>query len=41
MTPLDVRPPLTGTFWSWIVPALLFVIAFGATWLLYKRFSGD
>ena len=41
MEPLTAIPPLTGFFWSWIVPVLLFAIAFGATWLLYKRFSKD
>lgn len=41
MEPLTAAQPLTGFFWSWIVPGLLFLIAFGATWLLYKRFSKD
>jgi hypothetical protein len=35
----EMISPLTeGLFWSWIVPAALFVIAFGATWLLYRSF---
>ena len=38
---VPVAAPLTGVFWSWIVPVLLFAVAFGATWLLYKRFSKD
>lgn len=31
-------PLAEGLFWSWIVPAALFAIAFGATWLLYRGF---
>jgi hypothetical protein len=41
MEPLTTTQPLTGFFWSWVVPVLLFVIAFGATWLLYRKFSKD
>ena len=33
-----VSPLAEGLLWSWIVPATLFVIAFGATWLLYRSF---
>lgn len=41
MENLPVGPPLGGVFWSWIVPAALFFVAFAATWLLYRRFSKD
>ncbi len=37
---LPVESPLSGTFWTWVVPVVLFAIAFGATWLLYRHFSG-
>ncbi len=37
--PLPVSAPLGGVFWTWVVPVLLFGIALGATWLLYRHFS--
>jgi len=40
MQPLPVESPLSGPFWTWVVPTLLFLVSFGATWLLYRRFSG-
>ena len=36
---LPVTSPIGGFFWTWIVPVLLFGIAFVATWLLYRHFS--
>jgi hypothetical protein len=36
---LTAAPLSAGLFWSWIVPALLFGIAAGATWLLYRHFA--
>lgn len=36
---LATEPVLQGVFWSWVVPALLFLIAFVATWMLYRHFS--
>ena len=36
---LPVESPLSGIFWTWVVPVVLFAIAFGATWALYKHFS--
>lgn len=36
---LPVTSPLSGVFWTWVVPILLFGIAFTATWLLYRHFS--
>jgi len=41
MEALPATSPLHGVFWSWVVPAALFIVAFGATWLLYRRFSRD
>jgi len=37
--PLPVASPLTGFFWSWIVPVVLFGISLTATWLLYRHFA--
>jgi len=36
---LPATSPLGGIFWSWVVPAVLFGIAFVATWLLYRHFA--
>jgi hypothetical protein len=38
--PLPAQPPFGGAIWSYVVPALLFAIAFGATILLYRHFAG-
>ena len=38
--PLPAEPPFGGVMWSFVVPAVLFVIAAGATVLLYRRFAG-
>lgn len=38
--PLAATSPISGVFWSWVVPILLFCIAFGATWALYRHFAG-
>lgn len=37
--PLPVSSPLSGFFWTWIVPVVLFGIAAVATWMLYRHFS--
>lgn len=37
--PIPAEPPLSGPFWTWVVPVLLFAVAFFATWALYRRFS--
>ena len=37
--PIPAVAPLSGFFWVWVVPALLFALAFFATWALYRRFS--
>jgi hypothetical protein len=39
--PIPADPPIGGPLWSYVVPAVLFGIAFVATWLLYRRFSRD
>ena len=38
--PLPAEPPFGGVMWSFVVPAILFLIAFGATVLLYRHFAG-
>lgn len=40
MTPLPAEPPIGGPFWELVVPALLFLIATGATVMLYRHFAG-
>lgn len=37
--PLPVGSPLSGFFWTWLVPVALFGIAALATWLLYRHFA--
>ena len=37
---LPAEPPFGGVLWSYVVPAILFAIAFGATFLLYQHFAG-
>jgi hypothetical protein len=41
LQPLAAEPVLQGFVWSWVVPALLFVVSFVATWRLYRHFSRD
>jgi len=39
---MDILPdttPLTGAFWTWGVPPILFGLALLATWLLYRHFA--
>ncbi|MDH3215153.1 MAG: hypothetical protein OEN01_02545 [Candidatus Krumholzibacteria bacterium] len=36
---LPVSSTLSGVLWTWVVPVLLFAIAFVATWLLYRHFA--
>ena len=38
--PLPAEPPFGGALWSYVIPAILFAIAFGATFLLYRHFAG-
>ncbi len=37
--PIPADPPVGGPLWTLVVPALLFLVAFAATYLLYRRFS--
>jgi hypothetical protein len=39
MNELPAAPLPPGPLWSWIIPALLFGVAVGATWLLYRHFA--
>jgi hypothetical protein len=39
MTPIPAEPPISGPFWTLLLPAALFALAFFATWRLYRRFS--
>lgn len=36
---LPVAGPLSGVLWTWVVPIILYSIAFAATWLLYRHFA--
>ena len=36
---IPASPPIGGFFWSYVVPVALFLVALGATWRLYRRFS--
>jgi hypothetical protein len=38
--PLPASPPIGGWVWLYLIPALLLVVAFLATWGLYRRFAG-
>ncbi len=37
--PLSTESPLSGPFWSYVVPALLLTLASVATLLLYRHFA--
>ena len=37
--PIPAESPISGPFWTWVVPFLLFGIALLATYLLYRRFA--
>jgi|GEM_PF-1981270 len=39
-TPLPVESPISGWFWTWVLPVALFTVALVATWLLYRHFAG-
>jgi len=41
LTPLPVESPISGWFWTWVLPIALFTVAFVATWLLYRHFAGQ
>lgn len=38
---LPAQTPIGGPIWSVVVPALLFMVAFAGTILLYRRFAGE
>ena len=40
MTELPVDVALSGFFWTWVVPAVVFAIACLATLALYRHFAG-
>lgn len=39
--PLPVSPPIGGVLWTVVIPALLLLGSFLATYLLYKRFAKE
>ena len=39
MTPIPAESPIGGPLWTLVVPALLFLVAFVATWRLYHLFA--
>ena len=41
MAPLPAEPPIGGAIWTVVIPALLLIGSFLATFLLYKRFSKE
>lgn len=41
MEPLGVAPPIGGIIWTVVIPAILLIGSFLATYLLYRRFSGE
>lgn len=40
MTEIPADVAMSGAFWTWVVPAIVFAIAFAATWALYRHFAG-
>ena len=36
---IPAKPPITGPFWTIVVPAALLVVSIVATWMLYRSFS--
>ena len=36
---IPAEPPLTGWFWSYVLPAVIFGLSLAATIALYRRFS--
>jgi len=41
MAPLPAEPPIGGAIWIVVVPAILLVGSFLATFYLYKRFARE
>ena len=40
VAPLPADPPIGGPLWTVLIPAILLIGSFAATYLLYRRFSG-
>ena len=40
LEPLPATSPIGGWVWVYVVPAVLLVSSFLATWALYRKFSG-
>jgi hypothetical protein len=38
---LPAETPIGGPLWTYVVPALLLLVASAGTWLLYRRFSSQ
>ncbi|MFH1766346.1 MAG: hypothetical protein ABIF09_19355 [Gemmatimonadota bacterium] len=41
MAPLPADPPIGGPIWTVVIPALLLIGSFLATFFLYKRFAQE
>jgi hypothetical protein len=41
MAPLPAEPPIGGVAWTVVIPAILLVGSFLATFLLYRRFARE
>jgi hypothetical protein len=41
MAPVPVDPPIGGLVWTVLIPTILLVGSFVATFLLYRRFAGE
>jgi hypothetical protein len=41
MEPLGVDPPIGGVIWTVVIPAVLLLGSFLATYLLYRKFSKE
>lgn len=39
--PLPAEPPISGPFWTVLVPGVLLVFSIWATWLLYRHFAKE
>ncbi len=41
MAPLPAEPPIGGVVWTVVIPALLLLGSFWATYALYQRFARE
>ena len=41
LAPLPAAPPIGGPVWTVVIPAILLIGSFLATYLLYRRFSKE